>query len=247
MTRNYDRRQALTALGAVSLGSLLAACESDDATKVGTTDGATATVEPTTTTDATTSELFDEAATCSVTPELTEGPYYFDADSIRSDIREKRPGTRLRLALRVREAGECKPIPDAVVDVWHCDALGAYSGFEGGPGSGRSGGERFLRGAQVTNAEGVAEFVTIYPGWYQGRTVHIHAKVHLDKTTVLTSQLFFDDAVSANVYEREPYAQHGTPEQANASDGIFDEALLLTLKADDDGWLGVMTFDVEAT
>ena len=92
-------------------------------------------------------------------------------------------------------AGECAPIKDAVVDIWHCDAGGVYSGFEAGEG------ERFLRGTQVTNADGIAEFTTIYPGWYQGRTVHIHAKVHLDSQTVLTTQLFFDDAVSAQVYD----------------------------------------------
>ncbi len=92
----------------------------------------------------------------------------------------------------------------------------------------------------------MAEFTTIYPGWYQGRTVHIHAKVHLDRQTVLTTQLFFDDAVSAKVYEREPYSTHGDRDMLNDTDGIFEESLVMTVKPDGDGYRGVMTFDVSA-
>ncbi|HZY28312.1 MAG TPA: hypothetical protein VFE49_08670 [Jiangellaceae bacterium] len=112
-----------------------------------------------------------------MTRELTEGPYYFDVDSIRSDIREDRPGTTLRLGILVQDSETCAPIPDAVLDVWHCDAEGSYSRVRvgvpsvrraagGGPGrnSGPTDDETYLRGAHVTNAEGVVEFVTIYPG-----------------------------------------------------------------------------------
>ena len=194
MSTRIDRRQALGALGTISLGGLLAACGSDsesgNATSVATTAGDPATVEPKTATSDATSGLFDDAASCTLTVEETEGPYYFDADKVRSDIREDREGTRLRLALRVLAADTCKPIPDAVVDIWHADAGGAYSGFDG---AGSCAQTRYLRGAQVTNKDGVAEFTTIYPGWYQGRTMHIHAKVHLDNATVLTTQLYFDD------------------------------------------------------
>src|SRR5687768_17400699 len=104
MTTRFDRRRALAAFGTVSLGTLLAACGDDDrsttTTSVSTTEGATTTVEPQTTTSGSTSELFDNAGTCRVTTEQTEGPYYFDADSIRSDIREDREGAKLRLAIR---------------------------------------------------------------------------------------------------------------------------------------------------
>ena len=137
------------------------------------------------------------APSCSLTPEQTEGPFYFDADKIRSDIREGHDGAELRMRLQVRTAGECKPLRDAVVDIWHCDAAGEYS-FDP---------DTFCRGAQATNADGIAEFTTVYPGWYQGRTVHIHAKVHLDNSTVLTTQLTFDDDFTAKVFEREPYAE----------------------------------------
>ncbi len=245
MSKRIDRRQALGAIGTISLGGLLAACGKDagdgGTASVATTAGETATVAPKTSTSDATSALFDDAASCALTVEQTEGPYYFDADKIRSDIREDRKGTRLRLALRVRDAGTCEPIPDAVVDIWHADAGGAYSGFDGAPAQ-----TRYLRGAQVTNKEGVAEFTTVYPGWYQGRTTHIHAKVHLDSATALTTQLYFDDDLSAKVHATGPYAGRGQPDQLNASDGIFDDSLVVTAKADDGGYLAVMTFDVRA-
>ena len=91
----------------------------------------------------------------------------------------------------------------------------------------------------------MAEFTTIYPGWYQGRTVHIHAKVHLDRETVLTTQLYFDEQTSRRVYARSPYAGRGQPEMTNADDGIFDESLLLTLKPEGDAIAATMNFDVQ--
>jgi protocatechuate 3,4-dioxygenase beta subunit len=265
MTTKIDRRQALAVFGTVSLGGLLAACGGDGegTSEVTTTDGATSTVQSRTKGSAATAELFDESASCALTPEETEGPYYFDVDSIRSDVREDRKGTPLRLAIRVRDAKSCEPLENAVVDIWHCDALGIYSGFEsastgaGGGGSGSSGApgsagsgptddETYLRGAQVTNAGGIVEFKTIYPGWYRGRTVHIHAKVHLDKRTVLTTQLFFDEKVTETVSERRPYSEQSGRDTFNDTDGIFDQKLLLTLSERGAGYLGVMTFDVES-
>lgn len=249
MTMRLSRRQALGTLGTISLGGLLAACgdgDRDGTAAVQTTDGTTATVEPKSASTSATAELFEDAASCRLTPEQTEGPYYFDADAIRRDIREDREGARLRLAIRVRDAGSCEPLPDAVVDVWHADAEGGYSGFDGGgDGRGRTD-TRYLRGAQVTNADGIAEFVTIYPGWYPGRTVHIHAKVHLDARTVLTTQLFFDDELSDEVFATRPYADRGGRDQRNDSGGIFDASLVLTTSRErGDGYLGVIGFDVQ--
>jgi protocatechuate 3,4-dioxygenase beta subunit len=212
MTRKIDRRQAL-AFGTVSLGALLAGCGGERSE--------------------TTTTSFGDGDGCTLTPEMTEGPYYFDADSIRSDIRDEREGTTLRLAIRVRDS-DCKPLPDAVVDIWHCDALGEYSTSD----------DPFLRGAQVTNRDGIVEFTTIYPGWYQGRTVHIHAKVHLDTSTVLTTQLFFDDGVTEAVYGREPYARHTGREVLNADDGIFDETLVLDVSRAGDAYVATISFDV---
>ncbi len=119
------------------------------------------------------------------------------------------------------------------------------------PGGGPRGGSaeaqtdsRYLRGAQVTNTDGIVEFTTIYPGWYPGRTVHIHATVHLDTRTVLTTQLYFDDALSDRVYAARPYSERGARDARNGSDGIFDEALVMTAERVGDGVRGVMTFDV---
>jgi protocatechuate 3,4-dioxygenase beta subunit len=210
-----------------------AACGGDD----GGGGGAIATAQPRSTPSAT-AGLFDDTSSCTLTAEQTEGPYYFDVDSIRSDIREDREGTPLRLAIRVREAERCAPLADAVVDVWHCDASGTYSGFDEGEG------ERYLRGAQVTNADGIVQFRTIYPGWYPGRTPHIHVKVHVDRRTVLTTQLYFDEETNTRVYANAPYRQGR--DQTNASDGIFDDSLVLDLSDEDDGILGKISFDVRA-
>jgi protocatechuate 3,4-dioxygenase beta subunit len=246
MDAKFDRRRALAALGTVSLGGLLSACgggDDDSGGSVTTTQGETATVEPKTTPSGATGEMFESSATCTVTPELTEGPFYFDVDRIRSDITEDRQGARLRVALRVRDAESCEPIENAVVDIWHCDALGSYSGFEQGGGAE---GTTYLRGAQVTNSDGVAQFKTIYPGWYPGRTVHIHAKVHLDNQTVLTTQLFTTREYDDKVFARAPYTEDPGRDTFNEDDGIFDESLVMTLSDDGDagGVLGVMTFDV---
>jgi protocatechuate 3,4-dioxygenase beta subunit len=236
MNRKIDRRQALAAFGTAGLGAVLAGCGSDEQTAATPTPSG---------------DTFDDAATCTVSPELTEGPYYFDVDSLRSDIAEDREGVALRLAIRVRDAATCDPIEDAVVDIWHCDAVGTYSGFEsasqGGPpgGAGRTDDETYLRGAQLTNAEGVAVFRTIYPGWYRGRTVHIHAKVHLDKQTALTTQLFTNREFDERVYAREPYASDPGRDTFNDSDGIFEDGLELTLTEEGDGVLGRLTLDVQ--
>jgi protocatechuate 3,4-dioxygenase beta subunit len=259
MDERIDRRTALSAFGAVSLGALLAACSSDDGggAATGSSTSSTNTTNATgTSVSSATSDLFDNAASCTLTPEETEGPYYFDADAIRSDIREDRPGVPLRVALRVMDNDTCTPVSNAVVDIWHCDATGIYSGFEaastgagggapgGGQGSGPTDDETYLRGAQVTNADGIVEFVTVYPGWYRGRTVHIHAKVHVDNATVLTTQVYFDEAVTDTVYSEAPYSDDAGRDTFNDDDSIFDDELVLTLSEDGDGYLGVMSFNV---
>jgi protocatechuate 3,4-dioxygenase beta subunit len=155
---------------------------------------------------------------------------------VRSDIREGRPGAELRLGVRVRDVSAgCKPIRNAVVDVWHCDATGSYS----------EPGETFLRGLQVTDNEGTVEFTTLYPGWYPGRTVHIHAKVHIDKRTVLTTQFYFADDFTDRVFSREPYASDTGRDAFNDSDPLYEHDLELTLSREGDAYLGLITLDVE--
>jgi protocatechuate 3,4-dioxygenase beta subunit len=250
MPRPLNRRQALAGLGTVSLGGLLAACGAADeqaATTVTTTTGETATVAPSGA-SALTAADFASAGTCEVATELTEGPYYFDVDAIRSDIREDREGTLLRLGVRVRDAASCEPIENAVVDVWHCDASGLYSGFEsastGGPGGGRTDEETYLRGAQATNADGIVEFRTIYPGRYPGRTTHIHAKVHLDRRTLLTTQLFTTQAMDDVVFARAPYDRDAGGDTTNETDGIYSPQGELTLSRDGEDVVGLITLDV---
>ena len=124
------------------------------------------------------------AVSCVLTPEMTEGPYYIAGEKLRRNITDGHAGTPLVLQLAVVDASTCKPIKGATVDIWHADAAGNYSGFGAGSGS-----RTFMRGIQRTNVRGIATFRTVYPGWYQGRTVHIHVKVHLKGNVVHTGQL----------------------------------------------------------
>ena len=157
-------------------------------------------------------------ATCPATPRQTEGPFYFDPDLVRRDIAEGRPGAPLRLRLQVVAAADCAPSRGARVDIWHCDADGVYSGYE----RERSTGETFLRGTQFADADGVAEFATIYPGWYGGRAPHVHVKAWLDGGRELTSQIYFPDALSEQVYALAAYAERDARRRLrNADDGIF--------------------------
>ena len=151
---------------------------------------------------------------CVLTPEQTEGPYYVDTNKVRRDVREGRPGAKLTLRTTVVDASTCKPIKGAAVDIWHCDATGNYSGINGSSST-------FLRGIQRTNASGLATFVTLFPGWYQGRTTHIHVKVHLGGNVVHTGQLYFPEAAVTAVAKRTPYASRGTPDTRNADDSIY--------------------------
>jgi protocatechuate 3,4-dioxygenase beta subunit len=132
----------------------------------------------------------------------------------------------------------CVPIPGATVEIWHCDVDGDYSAYADGYTDDDDGpGTTFLRGSQVAQADGIVEFLTVYPGWYQGRAVHIHAKVHIDDATVLTTQFLFDDALNDEVLATGPYAAFGPSTTTNAEDGVTggaaeEDGLLLTV-ADD--------------
>lgn len=158
---------------------------------------------------------------CVLTTQTSDGPFYFDAKLLRSDIAEDHPGAPLALTFHVLDVRGCTPIEDARVDVWHADAEGLYSGYDRQfRGAASTAGKTFLRGAQVTDAKGQAQFRTIYPGWYWGRTVHIHYKVFLPKNRVVTSQLYFPETVNDRVYAtRAPYASRkGRRDVTNATD-----------------------------
>src|SRR4051794_16365712 len=149
-----------------------------------------------------------EAARCVLMPELTEGPYWVSNKLTRRDITESRLGIPLALRFVVQDASTCSPIRGADVELWHADARGVYSGVNGAS-------TRFLRGHQKSNADGAVRFDTIYPGWYRGRTPHIHVKVHAGGD-VHTGQIFFPDSVSARVYRTKHYAAHGQADMTNA-------------------------------
>ncbi|PWK65748.1 intradiol ring-cleavage dioxygenase [Aminobacter sp. AP02] len=171
--------------------------------------------------------LIPHAGVCSITPEVTEGPYYFDPELERSDITEGRKGAGLTVRLQVVDEA-CNPIEGARVDLWHCDAQGHYSGY---PGQGDkrdvdTTGEKFLRGWQRTDKNGIAAFQTIYPGWYRGRTTHIHFKAFPSEGSVMTGQMFFPDDVSERIFSTiAPYNQRsGERDTMNADDGILRRA-----------------------
>lgn len=157
------------------------------------------------------------AAACVLSPEVTAGPYYVANHLTRRNITEGRPGLPLFLHVTVLDASSCKPIRSADVEVWHADAAGAYSGVGGAS-------TRFLRGHQRTDAHGRVRFDTIYPGWYRGRTPHIHLKVHVGGRVVHTGQVFFSDAVSDAVYRTSAYRSHGQPDTTNGRDMIYAQA-----------------------
>lgn len=192
---------------------------------------------------------------CIVRPEQTEGPYFVDEKLNRSDIRldpsdgSLKEGLPLHLVLRVSRLSSngCTPLAGAVVDVWHCDAVGIYSDVTDPSFS--TIGTKFLRGYQVTDANGTVQFTTIYPGWYHGRTVHIHFKIRTapasNQSYEFTSQLYFDDSITDRVHAQEPYASKGQRTLRNNRDGIFRDGgnqLLLPLAEDGQGYTA--TFDI---
>ncbi|MFD4603875.1 intradiol ring-cleavage dioxygenase [Streptomyces sp. NPDC058464] len=266
--RKLARRTVLAAgsvaVTAVGVGSAFAATD-------GTTDAETGAR-----TEA--SPSASEGACYTLTSELVEGPYYIDADKLRQDVTEDQAGIPLHLTLKVIDAETCKPLRNAAVDIWHCNASGVYSGYESsgsggggggtpptgaptdaptgtptGPPPGGGGGHqeptddtRYLRGTWHTDRHGHVTFKTVFPGWYQGRCVHIHVKVHVDGEwtdagyegghTCHTGQLFFDEKSVLLSAEVEPYASNTTTRTTLDEDTIYPdnghEGGLLYLKYD---------------
>jgi protocatechuate 3,4-dioxygenase beta subunit len=148
------------------------------------------------------------AGACQAAPSVPEGPFYFDPKLIREDIGEGRPGAPMEYRLKVVDAS-CRPIKNAAVDIWQCDSDGVYSGYADQATGANTTGLTFLRGIQRTNAEGLARFSAIYPGWYPRRVTHLHVKIHVGSQVVLTTNLFYPDDVSAEVHAQGPYKAHG--------------------------------------
>ena len=246
--RILSRREVLALFGGSSV-ALLAACAPAALASPSPSATAQQTSAATTTAAAATASAAATALpSCIVRPALTEGPYFIDEKLNRSDIRSDpatgavRPGAILNLSFLVsRVSGSaCTALSGAMVDVWQCDALGVY------PGVGSTSGQKFLRGYQNTDASGSAKFMTIYPGWYQGRAVHIHFKIRPTASSEFTSQLFFDDTLSTQVFAQAPYSQKGTQGiTRNAADGIFQQSAgKLLLNVTKSGDVYSATFDI---
>jgi protocatechuate 3,4-dioxygenase beta subunit len=243
------RRDALVLLGAAG-ASLLAGCSA------GETPNASARTTSNAARDNAANATLASAPGCVVRPAETEGPYYVDEKLNRSDIRSDpsdgsiRDGAPLDLTFNVSQIakGSCAPLAGAVVDVWHCDAQGVYSDVRD-PRFFDTRGKKFLRGYQVTDASGRATFKTIYPGWYEGRTVHIHFTVRTNPAAAsaheFTSQIYFDDAMNDKVLANAPYSVKGKRTMRNEDDGIFREngsQLILAVQPSSNGYAG--TFDI---
>ena len=257
--RYLSRREMLALMGSTAAAVTLAGCGgSEQSGQPGageTTGGSTSAAGGSTGGETTGAASETASTTCVVKPEQTEGPYYVDVGLDRSDIREEREGVPLELTFNVSrvdegDASACGPLAGALVDVWHCDALGVYSGVEdNAAGDFDTRGETFLRGYQVTDDNGVARFTTIYPGWYRGRAVHIHFTIRdsaeSEQGYEFTSQLYFDDALTDQVFAEEPYAEKGVRDQRNSTDGIFQgggDELTLALTPSGEGYAA--TFDI---
>lgn len=223
--RVLSRREVLTLLG----GSSAALIIGGGLTRlVGAQATGTATPVPT----------VSPIPACVVRPELTEGPYFVDGMLNRMDIRidptdeSIKEGLPLKLVYRVSDVtgGTCAPLAGAQVDVWHCDADGVYSGVQ--DRSFDTTDQIWLRGYQITDEAGIATFLTIVPGWYSGRAVHIHFKIRTEDGYEFTSQFFFDPTLIETIYAEEPYAAKGSPDTPNTRDNIYqgsDDLMTLNL------------------
>jgi protocatechuate 3,4-dioxygenase beta subunit len=250
-----SRRDALKLLG-VGSAAFLAACASPEETSTVVPTQALTQVSSTQVA-ATVSNLLD----CVVRPELTIGPYFVDEQLERSDIRTNssdnsvKEGIPLTLNINITSASDnsCTPIEGAQVDIWHCDAVGVYSGVSD-PNADTTG-QDFLRGFQRTDANGAVQFQTIYPGWYSGRAVHIHFTIRTKgaqgEDYQFTSQFFFDETLTDQVHAQEPYASKGERNTRNSSDNIFlrgGDQLLLNLQGDTaNGFIGSMSIGLDLT
>jgi protocatechuate 3,4-dioxygenase beta subunit len=182
------------------------------------------------------------AVSCVLTPEQTEGPYYIAGEKLRRNITEGKAGVPLLLRLKVVDASTCRPIKGAAVDIWHADALGVYSGFGSGARS-----RTFMRGIQRTDRNGLARFRSVYPGWYRGRTVHIHVNVHVAGNVVHTGQLYFPDRITDRVFRRKPYSRRPRRSTRNANDFVFAQGgrrSMLALRKVGSAYVGSITMGV---
>lgn len=263
-----DRRRFRGAVaGTAGLAGLaLVGCSSSDPKSSGPTTTLEASGSATSAGSATEPSTTVGVRACRLIPEMTAGPYYRDDMAVRSDITEDRRGFPLTMAFTVIDASTCEPLPGAAVDIWCCDANGEYSGWNGNTlaetfANGRND-KTYLGGIQVTGADGIAGFSMIYPGWYEGRAIHIHLKVHTGGDAAETyegghvnhvGQVFFDDDLSDRLMRLGEYAKHPGTRTRNDADSIYrsggaDQLVTVTARDTDRpeaGFTGAVTLAVD--
>lgn len=211
-TRRLSRREALGLLGVAGAAASLG-CGSGSTSPTATSTPA-----------ATGNSGSGTGSACAVTPTETIGPYPSLTNFIRSDIREGKTGLPVALAILVVNANNsCSPVANAAVDIWQCDADGHYSEYAQGGYNGT--GQTFLRGIQMTDAAGRANFTTVFPGWYQGRATHIHVEVKVNGAVAKISQIAFPEGVTAAVYANGAYASRGQNPTSLAQDMVFSDGV----------------------
>lgn len=260
LDKSMKRRRVLiggTAVAAAG-GLAVAGFASADTTSGETATSAEAAAEASSGTSTT-------SGVCTLNAEVTEGPYSLDGALVREDIREDKEGFEVRYTFTVvDQAADCAPLADALVEIWHCDALGEYSGFVGGNGHQEEDNGTFLRGGQLTDANGQCGITSIWPGHYVSRAVHVHMRVHTEVTltddsytggeVIHTGQLFFDPDINEEIQATSPYSANTTKETALADDSIYDDggasSGLLTLTAlgsgVSDGYKATITVGVDS-
>ena len=190
---------------------------------------------------------------CRVATSTIQGPYYIDKSIVRSDIRENQAGVPLELEFRLVNAnGGCGPIAGALVSIWHCNAEGEYSGYlfndpnvmpvmsaaDKNGAVKEQDSERWLRGAQVTDADGKVKFRTIVPGWYTPRAPHIHLRAFLNQSTMVMTQLYFPQSLNNTIQSTHPaYKARGVSIYTNENDILLRPEDVLKVAAKGDGSL----------
>ncbi|KAH9906119.1 aromatic compound dioxygenase [Epithele typhae] len=193
------------------------------------------------------SVLFSGNSSCVLAPEVTDGPYYVTGEYVRYDVREEQEGVDIYVDVQIIDVNTCEPVPNVYLDFWHANATGVYSGISAN-GNGNSASEpenlntTFLRGIQATNEDGVAQWLSIFPGHYTSRATHIHILAHENGTSFENStytstyvshvgQIFFDQDLISEVEALAPYSTNTQELTTNAEDSILSSEA-----ADIDPW-----------
>jgi protocatechuate 3,4-dioxygenase beta subunit len=174
-----------------------------------------------------------------ITPPVPEGPFYKNEQLNRVNIIESQKGIPVDYVFKLEDK-ECKPIAGAIVDIWQCNSEGQYSDFQ----QEHTASEKWLRGYQTTDNDGLCRFTSIFPGWYEGRLTHLHLKVIINHQAVLTTNCFFPKEIEHEVYKSSLYPKGINPitlsedvELRVDKDSTRHDALVMKVEKDNKGKL----------